>query len=166
VNKANVLRRLRAFGRDAGGASAVEFVLWLALLAYPLINVFDLGLYVYQRMQVENAAQMGVQASYTTCSQAYPSPSFTNCGSTGTAAVTTGTQSASLTTANITVATGEYVNNVKQTGSGTLTATPPSSTGDYVAVQVSYPYAPLFRLATVTALLSNPIVRTHWMRMS
>jgi Flp pilus assembly protein TadG len=164
VNHQGILRRLKDFGRATDGASAVEFVLCLSLLVYPLINVFDLGLYVYQRMQVENAAQMGVQAAYNTCSQAYPSPSFTNCGSTGTTAVTSATGTTSLPTANLSVATGEYLNNAKQTGSGTLTATPPSATGDYVAVQVSYPYSPLFGLATVIS--ASTIVRTHWMRMN
>lgn len=166
MSKYGILRPLRGFGRATEGASAVEFVLWLSLLAYPLINVFDIGLYVYQRMQVENAAQMGAQAAYNTCSQAYGAPSFTNCGTTGTTAVTSAAQTTSLTTANVSVATGEYLNNVKQTGSGTVTAAPPTNSGDYVAVQVSYPYSPLFGLASVTSILSSTIVRTHWMRMN
>jgi Flp pilus assembly protein TadG len=161
-----IRRRLSVFGRETGGSSAVEFAIWLTLLAYPLVNIFDLGFYVYQRMEVENAAQMGAQASYLQCGQSYGAPSFTNCGTTGTNAVTNAAHSTSLTSSSVSVDTGEYLNNVKQTGSGGVTATPPSATGDYLAVQVSYPYAAPFSLATVTSLLSNPIVRTHWMRMN
>lgn len=157
-----------AFRHDSG-AAAVEFAVWLLVLAYPLLNVFDVGLYLYKEMQVQNAVQMGLQQAFNTCSQAYGKPVFSNCNAAGTnanygtAAVTSGSQSTSLGSAVSVVDTTEYVDGTRQ--SGTLTG-PPTSSGDYLGVKVSYTYTPLFRLATITSLLGTPIIRTHWMRLS
>ncbi|MEN3350938.1 MAG: hypothetical protein V7632_4573 [Bradyrhizobium sp.] len=54
----------RVFGRfskDRRGAAAVEFGVLVPLLALMAVSVTDLGLAIYRKMQVENAAQAGVE---------------------------------------------------------------------------------------------------------
>lgn len=60
--KPGLLRRL--FDRaasDTGGAVAVEFGFLVPVLALMVVAVIDIGLGVYRKMQVEDAAQAGVQ---------------------------------------------------------------------------------------------------------
>ena len=61
-----VFQRLRSrmpgFVRDSGGAAAAELVLWISLMVVPILSVIDIGLYAFQRMQVELGAQAGIQA--------------------------------------------------------------------------------------------------------
>lgn len=60
------LRRL--FGKqdqDSSGIAAVEFGLMAPLLAIALICTVDLGLGVYRKMQVQNAAQAGAEYALT-----------------------------------------------------------------------------------------------------
>ncbi|QDW40181.1 pilus assembly protein [Bradyrhizobium sp. KBS0727] len=60
--KPSLLRRL--FDRaasDTGGAVAVEFGFLVPVLALMVVAVIDIGLGVYRKMQVEDAAQAGVQ---------------------------------------------------------------------------------------------------------
>lgn len=157
-------RQRRAFGggiRDTSGAAAVEFAIWLLVLAYPLINVVDIGLYVYKSMQVSNAAQMALQSIFQSCGQVVASPPLkTNC-STFSTAETNGLNTTSLTAETITD-TSECVSGTVK--SGTQIACP-STSGDYVSVTVSYTFTPAFGLASITNILGNTIVRTHWMRM-
>jgi len=147
--------------RDASGAAAMEFAIWLLVLAYPLLNVVDIGLYVYKSMQVSNAAQMALQSIFQSCGQVVAAPPLkTNC-STFSTAETNGLNTTSLTAETITD-TSECVSGIVK--SGTQTACP-STAGDYVSVTVSYTFTPAFGLASITNILGNTIVRTHWMRM-
>src|ERR1700756_4962665 len=60
--RSGLLRRL--FDRAASntsGAVAVEFGFLIPVLALMVISVIDIGLGVYRKMQVEDAAQAGVQ---------------------------------------------------------------------------------------------------------
>ncbi len=50
----------RAMG-DTGAAAAVEFGIIVPLLTLMVISVADIGLAVYRKMQVEDAAQAGAQ---------------------------------------------------------------------------------------------------------
>src|ERR1700756_2430202 len=59
--------RLRLLGRDRGGGAAVEFALASLLLVLAVLNAIDFGYYMYQRMEVEYAAQVGAQAAWKTC---------------------------------------------------------------------------------------------------
>jgi Flp pilus assembly protein TadG len=47
--------------RQEGGAAAIEFAFMIPLLSLMVISVTDIGLAVYRKMQVENAAQAGAQ---------------------------------------------------------------------------------------------------------
>ncbi|MFB9269234.1 TadE/TadG family type IV pilus assembly protein [Bradyrhizobium erythrophlei] len=49
------------FRRDARGAAAIEFGVLVPVLALMVVSVTDIGLAIYRKMQVENAAQAGVE---------------------------------------------------------------------------------------------------------
>lgn len=170
------------FWRDARGAAGVEFVLMLTLLTLPTLNVIDLGLYAYERMQVETAAQAAVQAAWHACSSSAQLPTK-NC--TGVAAtMLTAAQSTSLST-NVTLPTvveGFYCSNgsgglalvgstgtttTAPTGAGTCTSVIAGSTtapGDYIQATASAPYAPLFGSLSLLPLPTT-ISRTAWLRL-
>lgn len=52
---------VRAVVRDIRGAAAVEFGFMIPLLSLMIVSVTDIGLAVYRKMQVEQAAQAGAQ---------------------------------------------------------------------------------------------------------
>lgn len=90
----------RRFARDASGAAAVEFALWLGILALPVLNVVDLGYYGFQAVQVREAAQAAVESAVANC--ATQLPATTNCAGLATG-IATAAHSTSLGT-NVTVA--------------------------------------------------------------
>ena len=47
--------------RDRGGVAAIEFGIMIPLFSLMTVSVTDIGLAVYRKMQVENAAQAGAQ---------------------------------------------------------------------------------------------------------
>src|SRR3954463_7304609 len=100
-----IKRGWRSFRREQRGAAGVEFALVLTLLTIPILNVVDLSLYAWDRMQVDNAAQMAVQAAWATCNQATNLPATPNSNAKCTnmpGVVTTAVQSTTLGT-NVTV---------------------------------------------------------------
>lgn len=52
---------VRAAARDTRGVAAIEFGLMIPLLSLMVVSVTDIGLAVYRKMQVEDAAQAGAQ---------------------------------------------------------------------------------------------------------
>lgn len=154
--------RPRRYLADRSGAAAVEFAIWLFVIAYPLLNVIDLGLYVFRTMEVSNAAQMAVQSIYNACSQGVTSPYVTGC-SNFSSAETSGAQSTSLGNAVTVTDTTECLNGTVKSGSQ---STCPSTSGAYIAVTVSYTYHPMFSGASITSLLTTTVIRTHWTRMA
>ena len=56
-----VQRYLRAAARDTRGVAAIEFGLMIPVLSLMVVSVTDIGLAVYRKMQVEDAAQAGAQ---------------------------------------------------------------------------------------------------------
>jgi hypothetical protein len=58
------LRKLRLFGADARGLAGIDFVITGMMLVLGLVNAADVGLYVYKRMEAENAADVGAQAAW------------------------------------------------------------------------------------------------------
>jgi Flp pilus assembly protein TadG len=183
------MRALARFGRETRGAAAVEFVLWLAVLVLPLMNAVDLGVYVFQKMQVQMAAQAATHAVWRDCDKAAELPAVVNC--TGLAStIQTAAQSTSLG-ANVTVVAGspsegyycvDSAGALKLVGvAGKIGTTPtkPSpfncatqvtgsttAPGDYVQVTVSFPYQPVFPSVSVASLLTTPITKTAWMRLN
>ena len=177
------LRVWSTFRRETHGAAAVEMALVTALLAYPVLNVADIGMYAYQSMQVANAAQAGARAAWSQCNDSTMWPATANCGSSGanlTAAVSgaAGIQSTTLgskvtlasgyptegyycatTTNALTLAPGPAVSagstpTKSNDCSGVANAALATATpGDYVSVSVTFTYTPLFTGVVTVASL-------------
>lgn len=161
------MKQNRKFVEESSGAAAVEFALWLTVLAYPLINVFDLGVYIYKRMELDNAAQMSAQAIFNGCGQiAGSSVTLSSTCSNFATYRDAGAHSTSLGSyVSATTSEGVYCT----TGSGssaTLTTTgcPATGNGHYLIVTATYTYTPLFRAATITSVLNTNMSRSYWMR--
>src|SRR5947209_9836413 len=69
---------------DQRGVVAVEFGLFSIFLSLALVNVTDTSIYIYQRMQVENATQVAVQAAWKACDSSQL-PATTHCAALTTA---------------------------------------------------------------------------------
>lgn len=170
---------IAAFARDTRGVAAVEFALVAVFMMTAILNTADVGAYVYQAMEVENAAQMAAQTALQGCSIAQV-PVTTNCPS-FTSKITTAIGSTSLGSA-VTLPTGSvteayYCVNASSTlvQVGTLANRPSSCSavgnatiapGDYVVISVTYTYAPIMPGASVVAFLQTPIVRRAIMRVA
>ena len=172
---------LALFRRDPKGVAAVEFALSGAILVFGLLNTVNLGYYVYRRMEVENAAQVGAQAAWSTCYD--PStmlPATQNCPGLNKA-ITASIQSTSLGNA-VSLASGFPVegyycvnssNALQSVGSlsnkpsdCSAAGRPNASPGDYIQVGVTYNYLPLFPGATVMSAWGiSSITMTSWMRL-
>lgn len=171
-----VFRRYRA---DQCGAAAVEFTLIVTLMTIPILNVVDFAMYFWDRMQLDNAAQVAAQAAWATCNTSAMLPATTKCTNLNTA-VTAAAQSTSLGT-NVTVtATQEGYYCTTTAGSLVNVATPPTAPpancsgsgglssdkpGDYVLITTRYTYTPVFAGVSVVSHLPSPINRTAWMRL-
>lgn len=175
---------LRFLGASQG-AAATEFAIILSLLTIPMMSVVDLGIYVYQSMQLQNAGQMAAQAAWSACTSGMtPITSSSKCSGAQTI-MTSAAQTTSLGSAVTITSTTEGFYCVNSTGglsligsTGTFGSPPAtqSSCGtgtwlngttpsDYIAVTVSYTYTPLFGGISVASLLTTPITKTTWMRM-
>lgn len=167
--------RLRAFGREEGGLAAIEFALIAGTLSVGLLNAVDVGVYAFKRMEVENAAQMGVQAAWKTCDSSHI-PATTACPSMS-AAVTQAVQATSLGTSVTVASTTEGYYCVNSTGSlvyvSAVSSKPTScssvggtaSPADYIVVQDTYTYAPIFPGVTVASTFSTTLSKTTYMRL-
>lgn len=169
------------FRRDVRGTAAIDFAAGSMLLVVGVLNAVDMGLYEYERMEVENAAQVGAQVAWKTCYDTSAMlPATQNCSGLN-AAITSAIQSTSLGSA-VSLASnfpkeGYYC--VGTSGAlqsvGSLSSKPTDcsaagnsslSPGDYLQVGVTYAYAPLFPGVTVMGawgILS--ITTTAWMRL-
>jgi Flp pilus assembly protein TadG len=159
--------------RDDHGAAAVETAIFVLVLAPIVLNLADLGIYVYRRMQVENAAQAGAQAAWATCTK--PPATATNCPYIATAvlAAVQGTSlgttvswsnSPASTNANYYCPDGPD-NSLISVASGTTCTTTDAKAGYYVRIDVSYNFQPVFTGFSVASLLPTPITRSTWMRL-
>ena len=175
-------RRRLGFLRDQSGAAAAELVLWIALLIVPVLSVLDLGLYGFQRMQVEYAAQAGIQAARLACGDS-AAPFTKNCAGLSSA-VTTAAQS-TLLGSSVSLSGAPVEGYYCVDSSGALAAvgsvgSPPtkpspftcdsvttgssSSPGTYLQVTVTYDYSPVFT-TPIASLFGTKIERTAWLRV-
>ena len=164
--------------KDNRGVAAIEFAFIAGFLSIAALNVADVGLFLFDRLQVENAAEMGAQAIWATCDLNH-SPATNKC--TGyTSAMTSAVQSTSLGS-HISVSSGypkegyycvnssgvlTYVADVNNkpadcSSVGNATAGP----GDFVQVQVTYTYAPMFNF-TVASVLPTTITEAASLRLA
>ena len=181
--------RFAKFLSEKRGAAAAEFAIVATLLVYMMLNVVDLGTYIYARMQVENAAQAAAEKVISLC-ESGTQPQFdvtNNC--TGIASkITAAAQATSLGTnvsAAISTSTPEafYCSNgtggmtkVTLTTLSSSTTSAPSclltvalntaAAGDYLPITASFTYAPIFPGATVSSLLNDTITSTVWVRVA
>lgn len=186
-------RHTIAWCRDTSGAAAVEFAIWLAILLVPMMNVADLGFYVYQKMQLQQAAQVAAQAAWKLCdpTQGNFLPAATHCTNL-VSTMTTAAQNTSLGTAATLQTSHEqyYCTNgsgglvavgtqgtINTTGTNTDPAGAPSNCSasaggslaipaDYVQITVNYSYSPLFRAVSMATFLTTPISQTAWARLN
>jgi Flp pilus assembly protein TadG len=173
---------LLAMRSDQQGVSAVEFAIFAGILCFGLLNTADISVYIYKRMQVENATEMAVQAAWKTCdpSKGYL-PATTSCPSL-TNAITDAVQSTSLG-AQVSFQAGSPTEGyfcLNSTGElqlvGGVNSAPPancSTTGlsaqqpaDYIQITTTYSYAPLFPGLTVASAFTTPIVKSGMMRLN
>ena len=70
--------RTKAMWADQRGVAAIEFGLFAIFLSLALANVVDVSIYIYQRMQAENATQVAAQAAWKACDLSQL-PATTNC---------------------------------------------------------------------------------------
>jgi Flp pilus assembly protein TadG len=175
-------RSLSHFIRTSSqGTAAIEFAAVASMLLLGVLNAVDVGFYLYHRMEVENAAQAGAQAAWTTCYDSSSMlPATMNCAGLN-AAITAAIESTSLGT-SVSLASGYPTegyycvttsNGLQTVGSLTSKPTNCSATGnsngtpsDYIQVGVTYGYAPLFGVTVMSALGINSITMTSWMRLS
>lgn len=156
------------FARDRRGAATIEVALTTLFMAYSVMNVADISIYAYTRMQVQNAAQMGAQAIYEACGSE-DLPATSQCSGLD-AAVLRGIQSTALgsrvTLKSGSPAEGWYCINssnalqymsaydskpVDCSGAGTPSLQP----GDYIKVETQHTYSPLFPTNTTIGSLLN-----------
>jgi len=174
AQRARIACFCRSYRTDRRGAAAAEFALVLVLLVVPTLNVVDAGMYAYQRMELDNAAQTAAQKVRSTCNIPSLLPAKTNCPGFG-GAVTSGAQSTPLGNAvSVSSVEGNYC--VDSSGllvsAGTakncsaVNPTSGDSPGDYIQITASYTYTPFFSAVSLASLLTSPITRTAWMRLN
>ena len=169
--------KIKAAWADQRGVAAIEFGIFAIFLSAALANVTDASIYIYQRMQVENATQVAAQAALKTCSTNLPAT--TNCPGL-LAAMQQALQSTSLGT-NVTLANGspsegyycinttnalQYVSDVSSKPADcTAAGTPALQAGDYIQVQTTFTYQSLFRGLSIASTFPTPINRTAMLRL-
>ncbi len=168
-------RKTGAAWKDQRGVAAIEFGVFALLLFVSLANVADVSIYIYERMQVENATEVAAQAALKTCSTKLPAT--TNCPALLTA-MQNALQSTSLGT-SVTFVTGsptegyycintsnalQYVSDVSSKPADcTAAGMPALQPGDYLQVQTTFTYQTLFGNLSVASAFPTPINRIAMM---
>lgn len=163
---------------DNRGVASVEFAIVSVFLMTSLLNAADVGGYVYQAMEVENAAQMAAQTALQNCTAAQvpvttACPNFssriaTAIGSTslGSAIGLQGSPAEAyycVNASNVLVQVGTLASKPANCAAAGNAAVVP---GDYVKITVTYTYVPIMAGASVVAFLQTPIVRSAMMRVA
>ena len=172
--------KVEAIRADQSGVSAIEFAFFVGLLVFGMLNVADVSIYIYKRMQVENAAEMGAQAAWKACdpSKGYL-PATTNCPGLMTA-VQNAVQSTSLGT-QVSLQSGypaegyycidssnalQYVSDTStKPGDCSAVGTPALKPADYIKIATTFSYTPLFSGITVASAFAGQITDTAFMRL-
>ena len=174
--------RFRPFWNDHRGVAGIEFALVAGTLCILLLNGIEVARYAYTVMQVQNAAQIGAQAAWKACDPTKELPATTKCPALKTA-VATAIQSTTLG-ANVKLPTGSPTeayyclngSNALIPDGGIALSSKPSNCntvagaqagvpGDYIKVDVTYAYQPLFLDFTVGRLFASTISKTTYMRL-
>lgn len=169
--------KTRLLWADKRGVAAIEFGLFAIFLSAGLANVADASIYIYQRMEVENATEVAAQAASKNCSTNLPAT--TNCSNL-LSAMQSALQSTSLGAA-VTLQSGspsegyycvnssnalQYVSDVSSKPADcTAAGMPALQPGDYITVNTTFTYQPLFPGLSVASTFPTPINRTAMMRL-
>jgi Flp pilus assembly protein TadG len=172
-------RKTAAAWTDQRGVAAIEFGIFSVLLFASLANVTDVSIYIYQRMQVENATEVAAQAALKTCGSGSTLPATTKCTNLLNA-VQTAMQSTSLGTA-VTLQNGspsegyycvnasgalQFVSDVSSRPADCSAAgTPALQPGDYITIATTFTYQPIFARLSVAAAFPSPILRLAMLRL-
>lgn len=176
----NATKKVAAIRSDQRGTSAIEFSFFAGLLSLAMLNITDVSIYLYKRMELENAAQMGAQAAWKTCDPNNNQvPATTNCPGL-TTAITNAVHSTSLGT-SVSLQSGspaegyycvnssgalQYVSAVSSKPADCTAAGMPSlQPGDYIQIAATFAYAPLFPGITVAGNFASPITKTAMIRL-
>lgn len=179
---------LRHLFRNTSGTAAAEMALILPGIAFITLNLVDLSMYIYTKMQVDLAAHEAVGAARVLCNTAAQLPATINCGSTLSSTMTAAAQSTTLGSTvsivpNSTVekyycanSSGVLMSVAVATATATTTPALPancsatvtgstSAPGIYIQTTASKAFSPVFPGASVAAFLTTPITRTAWLRL-
>jgi Flp pilus assembly protein TadG len=174
----SMIKHFAALRGDRRGVAAIEFAFFAGLISIGMLNVTDIAVYVYQRMQVEYATQAGAQAAWHTCDINHL-PATTNCSGLNTA-VQNAVQSTSLGT-RVTLQSGspaegyyclnssnalQYVSDASSKPSDcSAVGSAGLQPADYIKISTTFAYAPLFPGITVAGAFTTPITKTALMRL-
>ena len=173
--------RIKAMSTDLRGVAAIEFGIFVPLLFLALANVVDVTIYLYQRMQVQNATEVAAQAAWKTCDLTVL-PLTTDCSTLAASvtAVQNALGSTSLGTA-VSLVSGspsvgyycvnssnalQYVSNISSKPADcTAAGTPSLQPGYYIQVQTTYTYTPIFPGMSISSTFPTPINSASLMRL-
>jgi Flp pilus assembly pilin Flp len=162
--------------RDQSGATAIEFALISGILVFLLLNSIDLGRYIYLRGQVENATQAGAHSVWEKCDP-MKLPIVTKCYANQTAAKAAVVSVISsilegIANDHVTITESYYctdaagaLHSVTNVASLPGQCLPGAVPGDYVQVQLTYPFTPLFGNLTVAGTFGTSISTISYMRL-
>jgi Flp pilus assembly protein TadG len=169
----------RTFASDRRGVAAVEFAAFLLFLSVAVLNVTDISIYLYQRMEAENATQGAAQAAWKTCGLDQL-PATTNCP--GLASAIQNAIGATSLGARVSLVSGsplegyycvnssgalQYMSDVSSKPTDCSAAGAPGvQPGDYIQITTTFGYAPIFPGLTVASTFPTPINTTTMMRLS
>jgi Flp pilus assembly protein TadG len=170
--------RIKAMSTDRSGVAAIEFGVFALFLFLALANVVDVTMYIYQRMQAENATQVAAQAAWKAC-DVPQLPATVNCPGLATA-IQNALGSTSLGT-GVSLVSGspsegyycvnssnalQYVSDVSSKPLDcTVAGTPTLQPADYIQVQTTFTYTPIFPGLSISGTFPSPINRTALMRL-
>jgi Flp pilus assembly protein TadG len=176
----HLIKGVSRYLADERAAAAAEMAIFAIVLAPIFLSLVDMGAYTYQRMQVQNAAQAGVQAAWATCDKV--PANATNCPylSTAVTAAVQGTSlsdtvtwgnAAAFSTSPIPATDAGYFcpdgtdNALTASSSGATCTSTGDSAGYYVKIDVTYNFSPVFPGVSIASLFSTPITQTTWTRL-
>ncbi len=173
--------RIKAMSTDLRGVAAVEFGIFAVFLSLALANVVDVSIYLYQRMQAQNATEVAAQAAWKTCDLTVLPPT-TDCAA--LAASVTAVQNALGSTSlgtHVALVSGspsvgyycvnssnalQYVSAVSSKPADCTAAGKPSlQPGYYIQVQTTFTYTPLFPGMSISSTFPTPINSAALMRL-
>jgi Flp pilus assembly protein TadG len=181
-------RKSASFWRDGHASAAVEMALVLPAIAFIVLNITDLAIYAYTRMQVDLAAQEAVGAARVLCNTSTASrqlPAMQSCTGLDSTIVAAAQTTPLGTGVTLTASSGNHSTEGYYCADSSSTlqlvaaynGTPPSdcsgtyggstvAPGDYISVTATYTFNPVFPGISVASLLTSPITRTAWLRLN